>query len=183
MQAQARGGAVQDVQHAAVRHHENLLARMAGGEFFHGGHDARLELQQRFTARGREVGHPLAPGQRLLGKALLQLAPGVAFETTKAPFAQAHVRRHGLVARAGDRLRGLQGAQQVAGVAGGDRFVAQGVGQLGRLLATVIVEFDVGVALDARVAVPGGLTVAHGQDAGDLQRVSLKAGGRLQLYR
>ena len=33
----------------------------------------------------------------------------------------------------------------------------------------MLVERDIGVALDARVAVPGGFTVAHGQDAGDLQ--------------
>jgi hypothetical protein len=47
----------------------------------------------------------------------------------------------------------------------------------------VVVEGNVGVALDARLSVPGGLAVSNGEDAGDLQREwpekwGVKNGGR-----
>src|SRR5690606_3812023 len=73
---------------------------------------------------------------------------------------------------------------QVAGVDGGDRFVGQRLCQPRRLPLAVGVEGDIGVALDARVAVPGGFTMAHGQDAGDLQnRVPRCVWGGHTLYR
>ena len=50
--------------------------------------------------------------------------------------------------------------------------------QLGGLPAPVLVEIDVGVALDARGVVPGGFSMAHGEDACDLQLMSWNGFGR-----
>ena len=58
---------------------------------------------------------------------------------------------------------------EIAGVASCDGLFAQGVGQLFGLPSAVLIEFNVGVPLDAGGAVPGGFAVAHGEDAGDLQ--------------
>ena len=64
---QPSGGAVERVQHAAVTHQGNELAWVAGGQGVSGGGDAFKELQQGFTALGREMRVALAPAPGQLG--------------------------------------------------------------------------------------------------------------------
>jgi hypothetical protein len=56
------------------------------------------------------------------------------------------------------------------------RLVGQRLRQALRLPAAVGIEWDVGVALNARVGVPVGFTVADGDDAGGFQGISFAAG-------
>jgi len=172
LQIQPGRQAVQHVEHAAVRHHQHLLARVARGQLVDRGHHARLQLQQRLAARRREVGQALAPSLGFGWISGLQLNPGEAFERAKPAFSQTRVHFHFVSVAIGHRLRGLAGARQIAGVTSGDRFVAQRLRELAGLPAAEGVERDVGMALDAGVAVPRGFAVAHGQYSGDLQNSS-----------
>ncbi|MPN17572.1 hypothetical protein SDC9_164927 [bioreactor metagenome] len=68
----------------------------------------------------------------------------------------------------GNGLCGGEGAHQVAAVDGVDAVARQRACGLARLPEADVVERDVEMALDAGVHVPGGFSVADGDDAGDV---------------
>jgi hypothetical protein len=133
-----------------------------------GGLDAFAQRGQGFAALGGKVRVALAPAACLLGQLGFDLGEGAPFQLAKAALAQAWLGHQGRARGIGHGLAGGMGALQVAGVDDAGRLTCQGACQLARLPLAGAVERDVQVALDARVHVPGGLAVAHGNDAGGL---------------
>ncbi len=163
----ARRGAVQAVEHAAMRHQGQQFARVALRQRRHAGHAALVELGQPLAALGAEAGVALAPAFAGLGMIALDLGPGQALEDAEGALAQAALGPRHEARGPGQRLGGLPGALQVARVERRDALVGQRRGDARRLPAALVVERHVELALDARVDVPGRLAVADGEDAGD----------------
>ena len=106
MQRQAGGRAVQNVQHAAVGHQNDLLAFVLRSQFIDGFQDALAQRDQRLaTTGGRPFGHTLAPLKRVLGQFGFDLGKCAALKHTKMPLAQTSMHRdclaHGLRNRTG----------------------------------------------------------------------------------
>jgi hypothetical protein len=113
------------------------------------------------------VGHPGAPqlsGLRQLGFDVVKAAT---LKCPKSPLAQAHMGAQRRPGGLGHGQSGGMGALQVAAVNGVNGFsVSQGLRQQLGLALAVIVEGNVGVALDAGAGVPSGFTMSNGHDAG-----------------
>ena len=108
---------------------------------------------------------------------LFDLGPGQSLEAAEAALAQRHLGAQRQPRALGQRTRRVGGALQVAGIDGVEPFIGQRTRQPPRLLAAGGIELDVDLALDARLRVPVGLAVAHGDDAG--QRVVIQRSRRL----
>ena len=148
----------------------NLLPQVLRRQCGHRAGDALAQLHQGFAAGGRKVRVALAPAAGFFGPLGFNVGPGLAFKGAKAALAQAGMQLHfpcrGLagVLRNGSG-RGM-GARQVTGVHAVDGLIGQRLRHTLGLPAPFVVEVDVELALDAGVHVPGGFTVAHGDDAG-----------------
>ena len=121
--------------------------------------------------------------RRLLGQFGFDFGEGASFQLAKAALAQAWLGHQGRARGIGHSPAGGMGALQVAGVDDAGRLTRQGARQLARLPLAGAVERNVQVALDARVHVPGGLAVAHGNDAGGLHFSGPVARGQAHLAR
>ena len=167
LQALARGGAVQHVQHAAMGDDGHMLAIVALADLGHLLHDAVAQLLQRFAAARRGPGRiALAPVQRILRIVLFKIDEAAAFDIAKVALTQTGQQGHWRGMRRGNNACGFGGALQVAAVDVVDRAVGQRLGQQPRLLAAGIVQGDVGMALDAPRGVPVGFAMANDQQAG-----------------
>ena len=142
--------------------------------------ERRSEIK-RARARRRPVGRALAPVARVFGQLGLDLHKGAALEVAKGPLAQTGVCHHRQALGLSDGLRGVPGARQVAGVNGLQRLaLGQAAREPLRLCAAGVVEADVELALDAGVHIPGGFTVADGENAGG---VHARAGFQRDIQR
>ena len=131
----------------------------------HGGDRARAELDQALAAFGPERRIVLAPARRVGRPARVDLGVGVALEDAEAALAQAGVGRDRQIDHRGDRLRGVEGAHQVAREDRLDAFAGQRLGGTARLPAAARAEGGVELALHAHLGVPLGLAVADRDDA------------------
>src|SRR5215208_3849795 len=157
---------VQRVQHPAVRHHHDLLARMARSQRMHRAGHALAQLQQRLAPFGRRpVGEALAPVLRVVGPGLVDLGEGLALEQAEAALAQPFFGHDGRAGDFGYRLRRLVRATEIAGIDGADRLAGQRFADAARLPSAGLIQADVQLALDARVDVPGGFAMAYRNDS------------------
>jgi hypothetical protein len=118
-----------------------------------------------------EVGVAAAPTRRGVGPAFADLLEGQAFEDAETTFTQAGVGNDLTAAATRHGLRGLEGAQQVAGIDDIQPLLGHGQRQAVRLPAAGFIERHVELALDAGVDIPRRLAVADGEDAGDFALV------------
>ena len=93
------------------------------------------------------------------------MAVALAFHHAKGPLAQAGVGVQGQAQWRGKGLGRVQGALQVAADHQGQALIAQGLRQARSLGLAQRIQADVGVALDAPLHIPRGLTVADQDDA------------------
>jgi hypothetical protein len=171
--------AVKRIQHAAVRHHHDLLARMARGQRVHGARHPLAQLQQRLAAfRRLPLGNALAPVVGVIGPGLVDLVDGLAFEHAEAAFAQAFVGHHRNARHFGDGLRRLMGATQIAGIHGTDPLGCQRFAHAAGLPAPGVIQADVLLPLDAGGDIPGGFAVTHGNDPGGFHSYSFYGASR-----
>ena len=110
----------------------------------------------------------LAPAQGVFGQLGLDLRKGAALKVAKTAFTQIGLGREGCTRGVRHGLGRGPGALQIAGVDGGHGLVGEGPRQLPRLPQAGVVERDVEMPLDAGVHVPGGFSVADGDDARSL---------------
>ena len=109
----------------------------------------------------------------MVGPGLVDLVEGLALEETEAALAQALLGHHRDAGDLGNGLRRLVGTAQVTGVDRADLLACQGFADAAGLPTAGVVQADVELALDASIQVPGGLAVAHGDDAGGFHSFSL----------
>ena len=104
------GGAVDAIEHAAVRHDGDGLRGMALGQCCHGLYAARVESIQRFAAAWAECGFAQAPALGFFWPLLFDGGVGLAFKAAKATFAQRGIGLHLQAGGCRQRCCGLAGA-------------------------------------------------------------------------
>ena len=153
-------------------HQNDLPAHMLGCQGVGGGGDALAQRDQRFAALGRKGGVALAPAVGLFRLFGFQLFKGMALQHAKAALTQALVRCQGRLGGFCDGAGRDPGALQVAAVDGVDGLIGQRQGGLAGLPQAHVVQRNVQMALEAAVHVPGGFSVADGDDAGGVHAMS-----------
>src|ERR671935_154073 len=160
--ADAFGPSERGADRAAVRDCDDPFAVVVNREFLQRPEHALAHLLVGFAVVPAAA--VLEPAAELLRKAPLDLVPGQRLPRADVDLAQALDRRRRQTVALGDRLRGLERAQQRARIDGCDLLIRERRGELGRLLPPELVQRGVGVALEAALAVPVGLAVACEKD-------------------